>query len=111
MPLSLKERFNYNLYLWLFGLTKVRMINFISPRIIDIDDTKAVINVPLNIKTRNHVKSMYIGSMVVGVDLVVGFSAYLQTKKKNRKIVVSLKISKLTLLKERKATPFFLVIV
>ena len=48
MPLSLKERFNYNLYLWLFGLTKVRMINFVSPRIVDIDDTKAVINVHIN---------------------------------------------------------------
>ena len=82
MSLSLKERFSYNFFLWLFGLTKVRMINFVSPRIVDIDDTKAVINVPLNIKTRNHVKSLYIGSMVVGVDLVVGFSAYLQTKKK-----------------------------
>ena len=39
MSLSLKERFNYNFYLWLFGLTKVRMINFVSPRIVDIDDT------------------------------------------------------------------------
>ena len=63
------------------------MINFVSPRIVDIDDTKAVINVPLNIKTRNHVKSMYIGSMVVGVDLVVGFSAYLQTKKRIEKLL------------------------
>ena len=67
MSLSLKERFNYNFYLWLFGLTKVRMINFVSPRIVDIDNTKAVINMPLNIKTRNHVKSMYIGLSLIHI--------------------------------------------
>ena len=107
MSLSLKERFNYNLYLWLFGLTKVRMINFVSPRIIDIDDTKAVINVPLNIKTRNHVKSMYIGSMGVGVDLIVGFSAYLQTKKKNRKIVIIFKDLKADFIKRAEGDTLF----
>ena len=52
MSLSLKERFNYNFY-FVIWINQGKMINFVSPRIVDIDDTKAVINVPLNIKTKS----------------------------------------------------------
>ena len=85
MTLSFKERFQYNFSLWIFGLIKVRMINFCSPRIIEADDEKTILKMPLNVKTRNHVKSMYIAAMIVGVDLVTGFSAFLQIRKKKRK--------------------------
>ena len=38
MALTFKERFKHNLFLWFFGLTKVRMILFCRPKIVDITE-------------------------------------------------------------------------
>ena len=84
MALTFKERFKHNLFLWFFGLTKVRMILFCRPKIVDITDEKVVLYIPLNRQTRNHIKSMYIGTMTVGADLVTGLTAMLsQIKAQN----------------------------
>ena len=78
MALSFRNRLKYNLYLWYFGLTKVRLIHFIRPKIIDVNKEGVTLFMPLDYRTRNHVRSMYIGAMVVGVDLVTGFTAMLK---------------------------------
>ena len=66
--ISFKNKLKYNLYLWYFGLTKVRLIHFIRPKIIDVNKEGVTLFMPLDRRTRNHVRSMYIGAMVVGVD-------------------------------------------
>ena len=107
MILSFKERFQYNFSLWIFGLIKVRMINFCSPRIIEADDEKTILKMPLNVKTRNHVKSMYIAAMIVGVDLVTGFSAFLQIRKKKRNVIVIFKDLNANFLKRAEGDTYF----
>ena len=91
MALSFKNKLKYNLYLWYFGLTKVRLIHFIRPKIIDVNKDGVTLFMPLDRRTRNHVKSMYIGAMVVGVDLVTGFTAMLKIleSKKNSRIIIA----------------------
>ena len=79
MALSFKSRLKYNLYLWYFGLTKVRLINYCRPQIVDVSNKGVTLLIPLNRRTRNHVGSMYIGVMTVGVDLVTGLTCLLYT--------------------------------
>ena len=99
MALTFKERFKHNLFLWFFGLTKVRMILFCRPKIVDRTDEKVVLYIPLNRQTRNHIKSMYIGTMTVGADLVTGLTAMLSIRRSKRKIILIFKDLNATFLK------------
>jgi len=51
MALKFKNKLQYNLFLWYFGLTKVRLINFIKPKIIDVNDKGVTLSMPLNRRT------------------------------------------------------------
>tara|TARA_Y100000748_G_scaffold297367_1_gene291282 strand:- start:775 stop:1257 length:483 start_codon:yes stop_codon:yes gene_type:complete len=91
MALTFKERLKHNLFIWFFGLTKVRLILFCRPKIVDINDDEVILCIPLNRQTRNHVNSMYIGAMTVGADLVTGITAMLNIRKSKRNIVLIFK--------------------
>lgn len=99
MALSPKERFKYNLYLWYFSLTQVRLIHYCRPRIYDITPDGVTLFMPLDRRTRNHVKSMYIGAMVVGVDMVTGFTAMLKIRESKRNVILIFKDLKANFLK------------
>ena len=43
MALTIAERFKYNLYLWYFGLTQVRLIHYCRPKIVDMTEEKVVL--------------------------------------------------------------------
>ena len=107
MALTFKERFKHNLFLWFFGLTKVRMILFCRPKIVDITKKKVVLYIPLNRQTRNHVKSMYIGTMTVGADLVTGLTAMLSIRRSKRKIILIFKDLNATFLKRAEGDTYF----
>ena len=62
--------------LWLFGLFKIPMIGYVGPKIIVFDEDKIVVKVPYKRRTLNHLKSVYLGALVVGADLVAGFHAF-----------------------------------
>ena len=108
MSLSFKERLKHNLYILFFGLTKVRLILFCRPKIIDITNDEVILSVPLNRKTRNHVGSMYIGAMTVGVDLVTGLTAMLSIRKSKRNIVVIFKDLNATFFKRAEGNTHFI---
>ena len=91
MALTFRDRFKHNLFIWFFGLTKVRLILFCRPKIVDINDDEVILCIPLNRQTRNHVNSMYIGAMTVGADLVTGITAMLNIRKSKRNIVLIFK--------------------
>lgn len=85
------ERLKYNLYLWYFSLTQVRLIHYCRPKIHDITEDGVTLFMPLDRRTRNHVNSMYIGAMVVGVDMVAGFTAMLKIRKSKRNVILIFK--------------------
>ena len=99
MSLSLKERFKYNFYLWYFGLTQVRLIHYCRPKIVDVNKEGVTLFMPLDRRTRNHVRSMYIGAMVVGVDMVTGFTALLKIRESKRNVILIFKDLKANFLK------------
>lgn len=59
----------------LFGLLKIPVIFFVGPKVIEINDERCVIEIPLNRRTRNHYRSMYFGVLAAGADLGAGLLA------------------------------------
>ena len=70
----------------LFGFTKVAMIYYCSPKVIEFNDQLLEIKIPLNRRTRNHIKTMYFGALAVGADVTGGFLALPAIQKSKRKI-------------------------
>ncbi|MEC9282643.1 MAG: DUF4442 domain-containing protein [Bdellovibrionota bacterium] len=69
----------------LFGLLKIPLILFISPRVIRLDEKVCEIKVPLNYRTKNHLGSMYFGALAIGADLsgaLIGMREIQKSKKK-----------------------------
>ena len=93
--------------LWVFGLTKVRMIGYCRPRVVNVCDTEVVLSIPLNRRTRNHVGSLYIGAMTVGVDFVTGLTAMASIKKSKKNIVLIFKDLKSSFIKRAEGETFF----
>lgn len=62
--------------LFLLGMLKIPMIGFVRPRIVSINNQKAVLKIKLKRRTKNHLKSMYFGAMAVGADLAAGLHTY-----------------------------------
>ena len=55
-----------------YTLFKVPMINYCRPVVVEITDDRSHVVIPLRYRTKNHVNSMYFGSLSVGADLCVG---------------------------------------
>ena len=97
MALTRAEQSKYNLFLWYFSWTQVRLIYYCRPKIFDVTEEGVELFMPLDRRTRNHVKSMYIGAMVVGVDMVTGFTAMLKSANPSARSFLFLKILKVGL--------------
>lgn len=65
-----------NRLLLLTGLFRILMIGFVRPRIIELTEERCALRIPLNILTRNHFKSMYMGALTIGAELAAGFMAF-----------------------------------
>ena len=78
-----------NLKFKLVGLFKIRMLGFVSARLVEYSEEKTVVKIPLNRKTRNHLGSVYFGALAVGADVTGAWIAfdYLDRTKKNVSIV------------------------
>ena len=83
------------------------MIGYCRPRVINVSDNEVVLSIPLNRKTRNHVGSMYIGAMTVGVDFVTGLTAMISIKKSKKNIVLIFKDLKSSFIKRAEGETFF----
>ena len=83
------------------------MIGSCRPRVINVSDTEVVLSIPLNRRTRNHVGSMYIGAMTVGVDFVTGLTAMTSIKKSKKNIVLIFKDLKSSFIKRAEGETFF----
>jgi len=83
----------------LFGLTKVPMIWYCRPKVIEHTDEKIEIKIPLKRKTKNHLGSMYFGVLAVGADITGGFLAMNPIQESGRKINLIFKDFKADFLK------------
>ena len=64
-----------NWLLWGFGLAKIPMLYMCRPKVLELDDQRCEIKIPLNRRTKNHEDCMYIGALTVGADIAGGLIA------------------------------------
>lgn len=92
----------------LFGLAKIPLLFLIRPQVIKLDDTGCEIKVPLNKMTRNHVNSMYFGTLAIGADAVVAvFALYKSDAHPNRQVIPIFKNFKADFLKRAESDVVF----
>lgn len=82
-PVKAKERgctmrllTRFKWFFWCFSHFKVAMIGYLKPRLIQLDEQKIVICIPLRRRSRNHLHSMYFGALAVGADLAGGMHGF-----------------------------------
>ncbi len=70
------EAFKSTWFLRMFGLLRIPLLAFVGPSVVELDNERAVLKIPLNYRTRNHVGAMYFGSLGIGAEAVVGLLAF-----------------------------------
>lgn len=96
-----------NRLLWLFGLFKIRLIFFVSPKIVVFNEEEIVIRIRLNWRTKNHLNSMYLGVLAIGADLASGFHAFYFSQQSGQKISLAFKGMKSEFLSRPEGDVFF----
>lgn len=74
-----------------FGLAKVPLILFVRPTVEDLTEQRSEVRIPLNFWTRNHLKSMYFGTLAIGADCAGGLLAMNLIWKTKKKISIVFK--------------------
>ncbi|MBS83045.1 MAG: DUF4442 domain-containing protein [Gammaproteobacteria bacterium] len=92
----------------LFGLSKVPMIYYCKPKVIQFNNELLEIKIPLNRRTQNHLNSMYFGALAVGADVTGGFLALPAIQKSKRKINLLFKDFNAKFLKRAEADVHFI---
>jgi acyl-coenzyme A thioesterase PaaI-like protein len=59
-----------------FGLLQVPLLFFLSPSVVELNDYRCVVKIPLNRRSKNHLGSMYFGSLAAGADCAGGLIAW-----------------------------------
>ncbi|MCB9091532.1 MAG: YiiD C-terminal domain-containing protein [Halobacteriovoraceae bacterium] len=70
----------------IFGLLKIPLIWFISPKVLKLTKNQCTIKVPLLKRNKNHLGSMYFGVLCTAADLAGGLIAMERIKESKRKI-------------------------
>lgn len=96
-----------NLYLTLFGFSKVPLIWLCRPKIIAINESMVEVKIPLKRRTKNHLNSMYFGALAVGADVAGGFLAMSKAKNQGETISLAFKGVKAEFLKRPEADVHF----
>ena len=58
------------------GFTKIPLLYFARPSVVELTDEKIVVKIPLRRRTKNHLGSMYFGALAVGADVSAGLIAW-----------------------------------
>lgn len=69
------EAFRATVQLRLFGLTKIPLLFFIRPSVVEIGERRVVVRVRLRRRTKNHLGAMYFGVLAAGAECAGGLLA------------------------------------
>ena len=83
----ISQKLKTNIFIKYFGFTKVPLIFYCRPKIVDISNDSVTLKIPLLRRNKNHVGSMYLGAMSIGADLSSAILAFNLTSISKRKIV------------------------
>lgn len=69
------QKLKYTAFVQMYGLFKIPLLLFISPRVQEFDESSCEIKIPLGYRTKNHLNSMYFGALAVGAELSIAAAA------------------------------------
>jgi acyl-coenzyme A thioesterase PaaI-like protein len=90
-----------------WALKNVFLLYFVKPSILQIDERRCVVRLPLNWRTRNHLRSMYIGALCIGADVAGGLIAFHLMRKSKAQVAFLFKDMKGEFLKRAEADVHF----
>lgn len=70
----------------LFSAFKIPLLAFVTPKIIEVTETRSVAKIRLDLRTRNHLGVMYFGALAMGAELSVALSAIVAIQDSGKKI-------------------------
>ena len=91
----------------LWALAKIPLLAWVRPRILHLDDTQTVVKIPLNRRTKNHLNSMYFGTLACGADIAGALIAIRHIEKSKAKVSLVFKDFKAEFLKRPEADTVF----
>lgn len=102
------ENFKNNLFLSLYAWSKIPLIGFCGPRVVEASDQKTILKVPLNFRTKNHLGAMYFGALAVGSELCIAMLAVKKIQESGLKIDFLFKDYKAEFLKRAEGDVHFI---
>jgi hypothetical protein len=60
----------------LWALRHVFLLYFTKPAVIEVNERRCEVRIPLNWRTKNHLKSMYFGALCIGADVAGGLICF-----------------------------------
>lgn len=90
-----------------FGLLKIPLIFFCSPRLAEYSDSRVEVIFPLNYRTKNHLGSMYFGALSIGADVAGGLAAMREIQKTGNRVGLVFKDFEAQFLKRPEADVHF----
>lgn len=102
------QKFKENLFLSLYAWSKIPLIGFCSPRVIESSNTRTVLKVPLNFRTKNHLGAMYFGALAVGSELCIAMLAVQKIQESGLRIDFLFKDYKAQFLKRAEGDVYFI---
>lgn len=70
----------------MYGLFKIPLLVFISPRVAEFSEKKCIIRIPLGYRTKNHLGAMYFGALAVGAELSIAAAAVFAIQESKQRI-------------------------
>lgn len=102
------NKFKDNLFLLLYAWTKIPLIGFVGPRVIESSNQRTELKVPLNYKTKNHLGAMYFGALAVGSELCIAMLAVKKIEESGERIDFLFKDYKANFLKRAEGDVHFI---
>ena len=100
--------FKDNLFLSLYAWTKIPLIGFCSPKVIEASDQRTILKVNLGFRTKNHLGAMYFGALAIGSELCIAMLAVKKIKESGEHIDFLFKDYKADFLKRAEGDVHFI---
>ena len=100
--------FKDNLFLSLYTWTKIPLIGFCSPKVIEASDQRTILKINLGFRTKNHLGAMYFGALAIGSELCIAMLAVKKIKESGERIDFLFKDYKADFLKRAEGDVHFI---
>lgn len=91
-----------------FGIAKIPLLFITSPSVLQVDESRCEVKIPLNYITKNHLGCMYFGVLALGADCAGGLIAMQACQKGDKKVDLIFKDFKAEFFKRAEADVHFI---